>query len=697
MAEPSAATVLLVLRAQGVHELRDSAGTLLERWNKWAVLDVDQSPKQRLVSSLRWKGYATAAVQEGAPPVVDVRTLQQWSPVSRSSARTRGEGRPNAEWIVRPGELQNVAGHESDYCYFNTPLTGDFDVECDISVSAWQLTTVSVGGMWIGPTYKLNGFDTGYFRYNRPRVEFTPELLRTRHWMHLRTTVRDGMQTTTLNGRKVLAQPVEQNADPWVAVHNMARNSGIVRNLRITGSPEIPESIDLLADVAMKRWSSYFDESIGDVRDDWVIINGELTGRHHQEGLAGVDGDNSKDVTGWNESLLRYHRPMLEDGVIAYEFFYSPGEVVTYPAIDRLAFVLTAEGVQLHQVTDGRFDRTGMPTDNLFAEPAHCRGPALLPLKADDWNKMEVDLRGDVVTLRINAQDVFQRTLEPSNQRTFGLFHFADRTSLRVRNMTWRGDWPRELLPVAEQELASQDTQFLYENTEHLAAAFIHDFTSDGLPENDFTIIRGSQVDCSANGLHVHRDGTGGYLNATVASSLQIHGDFDVIAEFDEFSSSAVNGGSATIALMVVLENSSNDEHWIGRRHYPRPNDTVEEVAQCVVVRRLPDGDRRSYFSTLPMEERGGRFRLSRRGEKLYYMTAEGDSPNWQLRGDAAITRDPVATDGLRLFSQIHEPGFVDVVWKRIEIHAERLNGLAIDGTRADIAELNQQRDLLAK
>ncbi len=45
----------------------------------------------------------------------------------------------------------------------------------------------------------------------------------------------------------------------------------------------------------------------------------------------------------------------------------------------------------------------------------------------------------------INDQLVYERTIETTNQREFGLFHFADETEARVRNVFYRGDWPRAL------------------------------------------------------------------------------------------------------------------------------------------------------------------------------------------------------------------------------------------------------------
>ena len=43
----------------------------------------------------------------------------------------------------------------------------------------------------------------------------------------------------------------------------------------------------------------------------------------------------------------------------------------------------------------------------------------------------------------------------PANERQFGLFRYANKTECRVRNLTYRGDWPKTLPPIEAQELAS--------------------------------------------------------------------------------------------------------------------------------------------------------------------------------------------------------------------------------------------------
>ena len=133
------------------------------------------------------------------------------------------------------------------------------------------------------------------------------------------------------------------------------------------------------------------------------------------------------------ESVLRYHRPMAEDGRIAYEFYYEPGKVVVHPALDRLAFLLDPDGVKIHELTDGAYERNGLAGGNTRDEPESRRGPASIPLKPNAWNSLLLSLAGDKVTLELNGQAIYERSLEPTNQRTFGLFHFADETQVRVR------------------------------------------------------------------------------------------------------------------------------------------------------------------------------------------------------------------------------------------------------------------------
>ena len=122
-------------------------------------------------------------------------------------------------------------------------------------------------------------------------------------------------------------------------------------------------------------------------------------------------------------------------------------------------------------------------------------------------------LTGDTVDLTLNGQHICSRELEPTNQRTFGLFHYADQAEARVKNIRWRGDWPKQLPDVSEQELVDDPLQPLIDQLADLPVVLDHNF-EDGLPQDPFFISngkRGTHIKEQHDGVFVARpagDGT---------------------------------------------------------------------------------------------------------------------------------------------------------------------------------------------
>jgi hypothetical protein len=210
-----------------------------------------------------------------------------------------------------------------------------------------------------------------------------------------------------------------------------------VRDLTLNGKVTVPDEIDLSGPADLTGW-------LDDYYEDYPGFESAVWERRGQE----ITATRLKDASGSKqERLLQYHRPMLEDGEIRYEFFHEPGKTHVHPALDRLVFLIEPEGVRIHWLTDAQYDRTGLAPDNASAEPACRRGTAPLPLKKGEWNRVVLRLKGDVVTLALNDTPIYERSLEPTNQRNFGLFHYADETEARVRSILYRGEWPH-ILPA---------------------------------------------------------------------------------------------------------------------------------------------------------------------------------------------------------------------------------------------------------
>src|SRR5262249_21645558 len=202
----------------------------------------------------------------------------------------------------------------------------------------------------------------------------------------------------------------------------------------------VPETLAISNQYELSGWlADYYEETPGPMGGSWEKRGEEIFGR--------ANTFNKGDKT---ESVLQYHRPLLEDGQISYEFYYEPGKAHTEPALDRLTCLLDPDGVQVHQTSDDRYDRSGLVGGNTTVEPANRRGPEKLPLKAKAWNRIDLILSGNKVTLKLNDVEIYQRELDAGNQRFFGLFHYADETEVRVRNVTYSGKWPRQLPAASE-------------------------------------------------------------------------------------------------------------------------------------------------------------------------------------------------------------------------------------------------------
>ncbi len=373
--------------------------------------------------------------------------LQFWDVVSHIQAQVRGIGAPRAHWTIRDGNVQHYPGRSQDYLYLRTPLRGDFEVSCELTSSGYREARLAYGGLRFELSQSLKRYNLFSFAHSIRSMDIDPPLTNVGPWYKFRLSVHGDTYTVYINDRKTLEEPLPFQTDPWLMLHANHSNTAGIRNLRIAGTPQVPESLSLSASPDLAGWLSY-DES------DWQKRGEEIT----DHGARPVqDPDQPPQPRSWQEKALHYHRPLLEDGEIEYDFYYEPGKVLAHPALDRLVLLLDPEGVRIHWLTDGIHDRTGITPDNAVTEPKNRRGPAVLPLKPKKWNHVKLSLSGDTVKLELNGTSIYQCPLESTNQRTFGLFHYADDTSVRVRNVTYRGQWPRRL-PDTDEVWAARKT-----------------------------------------------------------------------------------------------------------------------------------------------------------------------------------------------------------------------------------------------
>jgi hypothetical protein len=271
----------------------------------------------------------------------------------------------------------------------------------------------------------------------------------------VKLAVQSGTLTFFVNGKEIASQRLPTNAEPWLAIQPGSGNqTSMVQSLQIVRAPEIPRELALSASASLDGWSAmYYGETISATAERPATLQSsdeEPSSNWSKNADEIVAGKRPNCEGSYRESLLQYHRPLLEDGEVEYEFYYEPGKTLIHPALDRLVFLLSPEGTKIHWLTDKQWDRSGLSLENAEALP----GSSPAPLKAGEWNKLKLAIAGDEVTVAVNGQEVARRKLESTNQRVFGLFRYADATSARVRQVVYRGQWPMALPALDKQELA---------------------------------------------------------------------------------------------------------------------------------------------------------------------------------------------------------------------------------------------------
>lgn len=614
-----------------------------------------------------------------------IELSDQWVPFGYSDARTRGHGRPTARWHSVAGSVEKLSGHEMDYLSFRSPLTGNYQVECDFSVDGGNYFSFMVGGSLVQAISNGASLRTGNFRKPYTDRPLDIPLTKFRSTARFRAVVRDGVMRHFLNGYEVHSKELPAQHNPWVTMRAWRRSLGSVRDFRITGEPVIPDEINLTGDPELSGWAPYFETGFGPEKGNWQATDDGAGG-------TGILGVYRPELAGASvQKLLRYCRPVVEDGTIEYDFYYKAGESCVHPALGRLSFILDPSGVKIHWITDRKFERFLRDPASVVEEPGNRLGPARLPLIEDSWNRIRLDVTGDTVHMTLNDQPIYQRKLEASNQRTFGLFHYADRTTARIRNVTWRGDWPKQLPALENQDLVDTRLLLLDESREQLAEHFHHDFRNDPLHERFDLVGNESRITPTESGLHQEMVGNTG--TKQLKSGLRISGDFDITATFQDLEHVMDEPcWELRTGFILYFDNETRDACGIYRKL--SRNKTNRRVALLHSSHPLdrPYTVRSDYAVE---ESTSGRLRMVRRGSTIYGLYAQDDSPNFRFIKKFEATNEPLLVQGFRLTFMSSKQASVAVTWNELDIRAEQISGLPPSDPEPVLEALNVQRESL--
>lgn len=574
-----------------------------------------------------------------------------WVASERLRGSSVGAGYPTAKWQLYKGIGTHIAGHDDDYLFYRAPLRGNFEVEAELPANGQ--TQFLLCGRYIGPnSSRGGGLNEGTLRSNMKKVELEPPLSKLEKWCRIRVVHRDNECQVSLNGIHVRTIEATQDTSPWFGFRNGSRTYGTFRDVRITGSPTIPESVSLLA-LKLDGWFSYYGATVGYEDAAWRLVTDDdgvrqIVGRH----------DDRLDGT-WCERLLRYVRPIERCGGVEYEFFYVPGKMNAHPAVGRTAFVLGPKGLVVHPVTNGAYEETtASPVLESSAD-----GGTELPLVANAWNRMKVELKDSAVRLELNGQLIGTLKLAVSIKRQFGLFHFADRSELRVRNLTMNGDWPTVLPSLNKQQFADQVVPRI--DSAMPKSTFRHHFVRDGLDERfiDVALGKKSQIEESDDGVEQTVRSTGQWAQSHFGPIFRMEGDFDA---------------SAVVGSMSVSDQKQNGCHisvLFANRYRVDMTRRRAKTEGVSVGWREPagDGQFRISYETAGTQSMTGTFRVVRRGDRITMLFAENDSRQFRVVSTRTIAGIGKHAAEFSLHGVATNGGTTQIMWKSVELNGDEL------------------------
>ncbi len=154
------------------------------------------------------------------------------------------------------------------------------------------------------------------------------------------------------------------------------------------------------------------------------------------------------------QSWIYYHRPLQDGETLQYQFYSIPGESVAHPTLGRIAMMLEPSDVVEHWIAKPAWDEPvyGIDANNAFQRPEYRKGPPKLPLKEKDWNLVEIRLKDNVATVKLNGEVVYQTPDGRAIDTRFGFFRYQHQTT-RVREIRLTGDWPTEFSVLQPSQL----------------------------------------------------------------------------------------------------------------------------------------------------------------------------------------------------------------------------------------------------
>ncbi|MEQ9406640.1 MAG: DUF1581 domain-containing protein [Fuerstiella sp.] len=470
-APDDASDAVLVAAALSRASLGTTCEQIAERLNQFDFTD-GTSPFVPFLRRLR-----AAVILQNRSPDTDLSELfgglpPLWISSEQLTINAGASGTDRGIWLTHEDHVKRLAGPGDDLLLFKYPLTGTWELKGEVA-------QLEHGGG--GLTFDGLAFDASETTFTLQEVHSSSRVHRV--WPFVasqdfrlfnRVNIRcDGEKTVFLSNLHPGFSEAQtaSSGSPWAGLRAFGDGRVIFRNLELVGEPEIPDAVSMTGNDGLRGWSSSYQEALprmarpfahqptpeqpvteeaADVEPAWYLADSVIHGAAAVAAAGNAAGDSDSPL----QSHLYYIRPLLDGDTISYEFLSDDNTAPPHPTIGRTAFLMEPTGVRLHWLTASN-EWTSLPADNAVIEPLNRRGPRMLPLKSGEWNTVTISLSRGKLTLTLNSEEIYQRSVADMPGRQFGFYHDRNRSAVQIRNVRLTGDWPDRLTPEQLENLVS--------------------------------------------------------------------------------------------------------------------------------------------------------------------------------------------------------------------------------------------------
>ncbi len=571
----------------------------------------------------------------------DQEKLTQWTPVPYLKPDRNFSGQHPSHWSYSRGVVRHHPSEMWSQLFFQSPLQGKFEIEVNRSTYGYKEVAVTWGMHSAEPRHDAKAVKVIRLMHSAIDIEQELKLPSWEVMADFRIVVDGSKVTTFTNGVQIHEEILGGTPSPWIVLqsHNPT-DEALIQNLRIIGTPEIPDQIDLIDMAGWACWRAdiYGEAHVSTANNEttpWEKVGDEIVGK-------------MKVAAHPTESLLHYQRPMLEDGEIEFETFYVPGEQEVHPAVGKSAILLQPDGAKLNMLTEAQYDPRDLAPDNATAMTG---AAATIDLKPNEWNKVKLILKGNQLTIAVNGIDVASHEVsERRSERFFGLFRYSNLTQCRVRNLVYRGDWPKTLPAVGDQQLATPTDVNAGQSTDDDPDKAVvpltkteEEFKAAGWTYSGFTNNFGLQKD----GLHTelnlpHKDSTW----AGIMTTNPVIGDCEVTLDYRNLVFVPVKEGwGQNLELEVTIDDPMQSRIQCGMQRTGQGNPEFESK----MTRKSMVTGETTYHDAITRrgERTNGRLRIVRKGAVVTCLFAEADSDKFLPFNTFTVGAHPIKEIGV--------------------------------------------------